>query len=195
MNIKSHTIEYFPWLRGIFIFSKFTLNGNLPILHGLFILRSSSVPNSMELPSSTDFAPTLVRRKSEGTREDERKKIRGISWVYFSFLHITYTKQRDMPLITNCKHFYIFTLQFITKTDLIPDKISLQRFIYLLFAIIPCMFVAFCLTLHPISRHFESKSTVNLTQIKEKTSKSYEKALDYPHDHDGHYRYWRFVRR
>ena len=57
-----------------------------------------------------------------------------------------------------------------------------------------CIFVAFCLTLHPISRHIESKSTVNLTQIKEKTSKSYEKALDYPHDHDGHHRHWRFVR-
>ena len=179
---------------GIFIFSKFTLNGNIPTLHGLFILRSSSVPNSMKLPSSTDFAPTLVRRKSEGTREDERKKIRGISWVYFSFLHIRLTKQHNKAIITNCKHFYVFTLQFITKIVFIRNKISHSRFTRLLFAMFYCVIIVFCLTLHPILRHFESKSTVNLTQIKEKTSKSYEKALDYPHDHDGHYRYWRFVR-
>ena len=114
----------------------------------------------------TDFAPTLVRRKSEGTQEDERREMGGTSWPQFSFLHITYTKQHNKAIITNCKHFHIFTLQFITKTRFIQNKISYPRFIYLLFVIFYCIFIAFCLTLHPISRHIESKKHSKLNTNK-----------------------------
>ena len=39
------------------------------------ILPYSSVPYSVILRFSTDFAPTLVRRKSEGRTKDERRSI------------------------------------------------------------------------------------------------------------------------
>ena len=70
--------------------------------------------------------------------------------------HVNYELQ-----ITNCKHFQVFTLQFISKINFIQNKISQPRFTYLLFVIIICILIAFCLTLHPISRHIESKTTVN----------------------------------
>ena len=134
--------------------------------------------------------PTFHRLWYGGRAKDERKKMQGTYW--FSPKHTE--KQRNPATITNCKHFYVFILQFITKTNLIQSKISHLRFAYLLFVIFYCIFIAFCLTLHPILGHNESKNAVNLTQIKENSSKSYEKALDYPYDHDGHYRLWRFVR-
>jgi hypothetical protein len=144
----------------------------------------------MQLPTSTDFPPTLHRLWYGGRAKDERKKMQGTYW--FSPKNIE--KQRNPARITNCKHFYVFTLQFKTKIDFIPNKISQSRFTHLLFATIICIFIAFYLTLHPILGHNESKNAVNLTQIKESSSKSYEKALDYAYDHDGHYRLWRFVR-
>ena len=94
------------------------------IVDNPFILRSSSVPNSMFLRSPTDFAPTLVRRKSGLTTDLQR--------ICISSSHqLLYSQHKEPPNIFG-KKTKIKPLTFC-RIPLVYDTYhSLQRILKLL---------------------------------------------------------------